>query len=129
MPAPQADRPQYDDGTPVPDSVDSSTQEYSRGEDQQTGAKGVEGAERVPTIASRNPATDLATAGGTVVTVTGDDFGGSTGATIGGTAVTGFVVDSETQCHFTTPAKAAGTYPLVIANPAGASAGFNVTYA
>lgn len=123
------DRPHYADGTPVPTELDSSTREYSRGENQQTGAKGAEPAEPVPTITSRNPATNLPVAGGTVVVVTGDNMGGSTGATIGGTAVTAFSVLSETQVQFTTPAKGAGTYPLVIQNPAGNSANFNVTYA
>jgi hypothetical protein len=123
------DRPHYSTGTPISDTIDQSTREASRGTDPATGIKGAEPAEPVPTITSRNPATNLPLVGGTVVVVTGDNMGGSTGATIGGTAVTAFSVLSETQVQFTTPAKAGGTHALVIQNPAGNSAGFNVTYA
>lgn len=123
------DRPHYAGGAPVPDSVDSSTKEYSRGQDPVTGAKGAEPAEPVPTIVSRDPATNLQVAGGQVVTLTGDNMGGSTGVTVGGTPGTVFSVLSETQCRFTTPAKAAGPHNIVVLNPAGNSAGFAATYA
>lgn len=125
-----ADRPQYASGTPVPlGTVDPSTAEFSRGLNPATGAKGAEPAEPVPTIASRAPATALAAAGGTVVTLTGDNFGGSTGANVGGTPATAVTVQSETSLTLTTPAKLAGTYALIVENPAGNSAGLNVTYA
>lgn len=123
-----ADRPHYSDGSPVPDFLDSSTRQYSRGQNKQTGAKGAEPAEPAPTVTGTSPAS-LATAGGTAVTITGDNLGGSTGATFGGTAGTNFAVQSETQATVTAPAKAAGTYALVVTNPAGNSPGFNVTYA
>lgn len=125
-----ADRPHYDDGTPVSDELDSSTREFSRGLDQQTGAKGTEPAEPAPTITGKeSPAGNLAAAGGDVVVLTGDNFGGSTGVTVGGTAATAVQVLSETRIQFTAPAKAAGAHAVVVANPAGNSAGFNVTYA
>lgn len=123
------DRPHYAGGTPVPDSIDSTTREYSRGVDPTTGAKGAEPAEPVPTITSRAPAGNLAIAGGTVVTLTGDNMGGSTGVTVGGTAATAFSVLSETQCQFTTPAKAAGAHDIVVLNPAGNSAPLAATFA
>lgn len=127
---PEPDRPHYSGGTPVPDSIDSSTRQYSRGMDPVTGVSGSEPTEPVPTIASKvSPAGNLGVAGGTVVTLSGDNLGGSTGVTVGGTAATAVTVLSETQIRFTAPAKAAGTYPVVVVNPAGNSAGFNVTYA
>lgn len=124
-----ADRPQYADGTPVSDDLDSTTREFSRGLNQQTGVKGAEPAEAVPTITSRSPATNLAIAGGTVVTLTGNNMGGSTGVTVGGVAGTAFSVLSETQCRFTTPARTAGAHNIVVTNPAGNSAPLAATFA
>lgn len=121
MTTPEADRPQYSDGSPVSDKIDYTTQQWSRGVDQVTGAKGAEPAEPVPTIASIDPTTGPI-AGGTVVTATGDNMGGSTGVTVGGTAATGFSVLSETQVRFTTPGMGtAGAKRVVVVNPAGNS--------
>lgn len=130
MTSPQADRPQYSTGDPVRQSVvDSTTAEWSRGVNPATGAKGVEPAEIAPSVTSVAPST-AALAGGSTHTVTGDNLGGSTGATVGGTAVTGFTVLSETQCRFVAPARAAGAAAIVVANPAGASTGaVSITYA
>lgn len=127
-PAPLSDRPQYADGSPVPDSVDSSTADFSRGMDPRTGAKGAEPAEPVPTMTSVAPTTSVL-AGGVVHTVTGTNLGGSTAATVGGTAATAFEVLSETQVKFTGPAKTAGAHAVAIANPAGAATGsVSITY-
>lgn len=117
-----ADRPHYAGGTPVPDFIDNSTREWSRGVDPQTGIKGAEPTEPAPTVTSLSPTTG-STAGGTVVTVTGTEMGGSTGLTIGGVACTSFSVLSETQCRGTTGAHAAGAVSVVVANPAGNSSG------
>lgn len=130
MTTPEANRPHYSDGSPVPDFLDSSTRQYSRGQNKQTGAKGAEPAEPAPTITGRtSPTGNLAAAGGQAVVLAGDNFGGTTGVTVGGTAATNVTVPSETELRFTSPAKAAGTYAVVAVNPAGNSAGFNVTYA
>lgn len=123
MTAPQANRPHYSGGQAVPASVDASTAEFSRGLNPATGVKGAEPAEPAPTVTGISPATGPA-AGGTVVTITGDNMGGSTGATLGGTALTGFTVLSETQCRGTTGARAAGAgLAIVVQNPAGNSSG------
>lgn len=124
-----ADRPHYSDGTAVPETIDSTTRQYSRGQNPRTGAKGAEPAEPVPTITSRSPSGNLAVAGGTVVTLTGDNMGGSTGVTVGGAAGTAFSVLSETQCRFTTPARTAGSHNIVVTNPAGNSAPLAATFA
>lgn len=121
-PTPQADRPQYADGSPVPDSVDSSTQQWSRGVDPHTGAKGVEPAEPVPAVTSVSPTT-AAVAGGGTKTVTGTNLGGTTAVTVGGTAATDVVVVSETELTFTAPPKAAGAHAVVLTNAAGAQTG------
>lgn len=129
MSTPAADRPHYSTGTPVPDTIDSTTAAYSRGTDPVSGVKGTEPAEPVPTITSRSPSGNLAIAGGTVVTLTGDNMGGSTGVTVGGAAGTVFSVLSETQVRFTTPARSAGAHNIVVQNPAGNSAPLAATFA
>ncbi len=123
MTSPAADRPQYADGTPVrTDVVDSSTAEFSRGLNPKTGAKGPEPAEPRPTLTGLNPAGGPA-AGGTAVVAAGDNFGGSTGVTVGGAAATAFRVVSERELRFTTPAGVAGAAAVVVLNPAGNSVG------
>lgn len=123
------DRPHYAGGTPVPDSIDSSTKEFSRGLDPTTGAKGAEPTEPVPTITAVSGGNLPVAGGGAARTITGDNLGGSTGATIGGTAVTAWTVVSETSATFVPPAKTAGAQPLIVQNPAGNSASFGTTYA
>lgn len=113
-----ADRPQYATGGPVPDQLDATTREWSRGVDPATGAKGPEPAERLPTVTALSPTSGPAV-GGTVVTATGDDFGGSTGVTVGGAAATAVTVVSERELRFTTPAGTAGARDVVVLNPAG----------
>lgn len=122
MTTPEADRPHYSDGTAVPDVVDSSTKQWSRGVDPTTGAKGAEPAEPVPTVSALSP-TGGPAAGGTAVTVTGTELGGSTGVTVGGVAATSVVVVSETTLTLVTPAGTVGAQAVVVQNPAGASTG------
>lgn len=80
-----------------------------------------------PTVASYTPATGLA-AGGTAVTITGLNIKGATGVTVGGTAGASFVSVSDTSATFSTPAKAAGTYPIVLLHPGGDIAVGNFVY-
>ncbi|MES2597722.1 MAG: cadherin domain-containing protein [Verrucomicrobiota bacterium] len=62
------------------------------------------------------------TAGGTSVVITGTNFTGASSVTIGGTAVTSYTVDSNTQITATTAAHAAGASSVVVTTPAGANA-------
>jgi len=76
--------------------------------------------------------TTVAAAGGDTIVVHGNHFTGTTGITIGGTAVAahGFVVVSDGEVSITTPAHAAGSATIVITNAAGASTvNQSVTYA
>jgi hypothetical protein len=84
----------------------------------------------VPTVTSVTPA-NLAVAGGTLVEVTGNGFTGTTGVTIGGTAVTAFDVISDTIIEVEAPAHAAASgLAVVVTNAAGPSVGGpTVTYA
>lgn len=79
--------------------------------------------------ASITPATGAA-AGGTSVTINGDDFTGATGVTFGGVAATGFTLVSDDQITCTTPAHAAGPVDVVVVDPDGngtLTAGFTYT--
>lgn len=71
-------------------------------------------------------------AGGFAITISGAGFVGTanaTGATIGGTACTAFVVVDTNTITATAPAKAAGSYDVVVASARGSSqAGIKVTY-
>jgi hypothetical protein len=60
----------------------------------------------------------LALAGGKV-TAEGQNFKGTTGVTVGGTAATNVAVVDDSTLTFTAPAKAAGTYDVVVTNPNG----------
>lgn len=61
----------------------------------------------------------LPAAGGNVVYVRGDNFTGATSVTFGGTAGTAFSVVDDNTIKVTTPAKAAGSYDLVVVKGAG----------
>lgn len=61
-------------------------------------------------------ATGLA-AGGTATVITGKNFTGATGVTFGGTAGTAFSVVNDSTINVTSPAKAAGTYDVVVTRP------------
>ncbi len=72
-----------------------------------------------PTIASiayPGSATAADPAGGETITVTGTDFKTGATVTIGGTAAPAVSYVSATQITFTTPAKAAGDYDIVVTN-------------
>lgn len=128
MSTPQADRPQYSDGTAVPDSVDASTAEWSRGVNPTTGAKGSEPAEPVPVLTSFNPASVPAADTAQVITVTGTNLGGTSKFTVDGVDAVASTITSETSGTFRLPAGAtAGARPVVAVNPAGNSAPVNIT--
>lgn len=79
------------------------------------------GATPVPIISLMAPATGLA-AGGTLIVITGAYFTGATGITFGGTAATQFQVLSSDKIAVVAPAKAAGTYNVVVTTPNGVNA-------
>jgi hypothetical protein len=74
-----------------------------------------------PTVTSLSPSSG-STLGGTSVTITGTDFTGATGVTIGGAAATSVVVNSATSITATTPAGTAGTASVLVTTPAGSNA-------
>lgn len=67
-----------------------------------------------------NTATDPA--GGETITLTGSNFQSGANITVGGTAATSVTVVSTTSVTFTTPAKTAGDYDVVLTNSNGLSA-------
>lgn len=58
-------------------------------------------------------------AGGTRVTIVGENLDGVTAVTFGGTAGTSLTVTSDRELKVTTPAKAAGAANVVVTNDAG----------
>lgn len=75
------------------------------------------------------PNTALAAAGGRAVEIKGAFFTGTTGVTFGGTAATNFTVVNDNLIEAVYPAKAAGTYPVVVTNATGPNSNtVNVTY-
>ncbi|WP_323986536.1 IPT/TIG domain-containing protein [Microbacterium plantarum] len=80
-----------------------------------------------PTLATITPerGTEL---GGTVVTITGEDFTGTTAVTFDGIDATDFEVVSDTVIEATTPAHAPGVVDVVVTNEAGASAPLDFEY-
>ncbi len=74
-----------------------------------------------PTISSISPTSGLIT-GGTSVVITGANLTGATAVSFGGTAASGFVVNSATQITATSPAKAAGTVDVTVTTAGGTSA-------
>ena len=67
--------------------------------------------EGAPTISGSAPSYG-STAGGTSVTLTGTNFNGTTGVTVGGVAATGVTVNSSTSLTFVTPASSGGIQTL-----------------
>lgn len=61
----------------------------------------------------------LKAAGGEVVLIDGDNLTGATSVTFGGTAGTAFSVLNDNTIQVTTPAKAAGSYDVVVVKGAG----------
>jgi hypothetical protein len=82
-----------------------------------------------PSLTSRAPSGNLATAGGDILYLTGTNFTGTTAASVGGTAVLDFYIVDDQHLIITTPAKSAGSHNIVVTNATGASSGFAVTYA
>ncbi|MCJ8055281.1 putative Ig domain-containing protein [Shinella curvata] len=74
-----------------------------------------------PTVTSVSP-TAGPTAGTTSVVITGTGLSGATAVTFGGTAATGFTVNSATQITATAPAGAAGTVDIRVTTIGGTSA-------
>lgn len=69
-------------------------------------------------------------AGGTLVTISGVGFTGATAVTFGGTAGTSIVVGNNNTLTVLSPAKAAGSYDVVVTSPKGTSqSGVKFTYA
>lgn len=87
-----------------------------------------DGAQAKAEIYSITPSA-AAAGGGTLVEIHGtnfmlagvDDVVATTGITLGGTNFTSWIVESNNVIFAVTPAKAAGTYTVVITNSAGAS--------
>lgn len=75
----------------------------------------------IPSVTAISPNTGPA-AGGTVVTITGVNLTGATGAQFGLVAGTAFSVTNDTTAVVTTPAQPAGVVDLVIVDAAGNSA-------
>jgi hypothetical protein len=73
-----------------------------------------------PIVTGVSPNTGLA-AGGTAITISGVAFTGATNVTIGGTAAGARVVVDANTITCTTPAKAAGTYDVLVTTPKGTS--------
>lgn len=72
-----------------------------------------------PTVDSISPVSGIA-AGGTAVTIKGQNFDDSTGATVGGVALTSFVVvDDETITGVTGAHSAASGLSVAVTNPVG----------
>ena len=69
-------------------------------------------------------------AGATGVTITGAGFTGATAVTFGGTAATAINVVDNNTITCSSPAKAAGSYDVIVTTPKGSSpAGTKFTYA
>jgi hypothetical protein len=73
-----------------------------------------------PVVTRVSPNTGLA-AGGTAVTISGWNLTGATAVTFGGTAATAVVVVDPSTITATAPAKASGTYDVVVTTPRGSS--------
>jgi len=82
-----------------------------------------------PTITSATPSTGLLQAGGQPIDIIGTNFYGVISITVGGVAITGFVVNSSTSLRITSPANTTGAKAIVVTTPGGASgAATTLTY-
>lgn len=82
-----------------------------------------------PTISSLAPTTGPL-AGGTVVTINGNNFMGATGVTFGGTAGTALSVETDNRLKVTAPAGTVGAKNVVVTTPGGTATSTNgYTYA
>jgi alpha-tubulin suppressor-like RCC1 family protein len=75
--------------------------------------------EPLPTITSVSPNRGTA-AGGTSITLTGDNFTGATAVKLGGVEATSFTVISDTEIEAVTPA-GTGTVDITVTSPSGSS--------
>ena len=75
-----------------------------------------------PTVTSISPVSGT-TAGGTAVTITGTNFTGATGVTVGGAAATNIIVVNSTSITATTPAGTVGTASVVVTTAVGSNVG------
>ncbi len=71
-----------------------------------------------PTVTAISPPTGT-TFGGTLVMITGTNFNGTTGVTIGGVAATNVAVTSSTSLFAVTPANVAGEASVQVTTPGG----------
>lgn len=78
------------------------------------------GLEARPDVDSLTPNTGAA-AGGTVVTIAGNDLTGVTSVTFGGSAGTALDVNDDDELLVTTPAHAAGAVNVVLTNASGST--------
>jgi hypothetical protein len=81
-------------------------------------------APRIATLTYIGDDTAAGVAGGETITINGSGFNYGASLYIGGTIVSVVSVVSSTQITFTSPAKSAGNYALIVVNPDGASATF-----
>lgn len=77
-----------------------------------------------PVVTSATPNSGPA-AGGTPITIAGSNFTGATSATVGGVAVTSFVVVNDTTITCVTGTHAAATVNIVVTNPISSGTGTN----
>jgi hypothetical protein len=75
-----------------------------------------------PTVTAISP-NQGPTSGGTAVTITGTNFTGATGVTMGGAAATSVAVVNATTITATTPAHAAGAVDVAVTTPGGTGTG------
>lgn len=81
-----------------------------------------------PVVSGISPTNGLI-AGGTIVTITGANFLGATGVTIGGSPATNVIVNSATQITATTPVGVAGVAAVSVTTASGAGiSGVTFTY-
>ena len=72
----------------------------------------------LPTVTAVAPASGPV-AGGTEITITGTNFDGVTGVTVGGAPCTSIVIDGPTSLRCVTPARTAGERDVVVTNADG----------
>ena len=78
-----------------------------------------------PTVTSITPTSGVNT-GGTILTITGTNFSGTTGVTIGGAAAASFSVANSTTITCTTPAGSLGAASVQVNGPSGTNAANNL---
>lgn len=74
-----------------------------------------------PTVTSVSPASG-STNGGSTITITGGSFTGASAVSVGGTACTSFVVNSDVSISCTVPPHVAGVASVLVTNATGTNA-------